>query len=409
LQKQFLKPLLLEYCKNNGNIYIKNLKKEHLMHKNLVLPQLKSLFFALPKAELHVHLAGAYPVYKIREFFREKGISEKDIAKVTSVQDLYDDLTDFVNHYMVVASLVKTEEQIERAAYAICIKAAEDNVRYIELKIASSELDPEKTQDKQKRLEQKEKMFFAVKKGVNNAKKNLLNQGFKQTVKFMYTAERHEPPEISLEDAQLAVKWSKNPDNNFVGFDLAGDEVNFSIERHKDAIDYARENGLLITCHAGETANSEQYSDVLSMKRAIELGAKRIGHGLAACKDQSLIDLIKQEDITIEVSPTSNISTMSIKDWTLHPIKNMIENNIKVALCSDDPAMFNTKITREYMSLYKYGLLTKWVDIKKIVMNGVNASFLPEAEKAVVADEFKKELDLIESNSYFQQVIERLL
>ncbi|MFA6988843.1 MAG: hypothetical protein WC197_02135, partial [Candidatus Gastranaerophilaceae bacterium] len=260
------------------------------MPNNLVLPQLKSLFFALPKAELHVHLAGAYPVYKIREFFREKGISEKDIAKVTSVQDLYDDLTDFVNYYMVVASLVKTEEQIEQAAYAICIKAAEDNVRYIELKLATSELDPEKTQDKQKRLEQKEKMFFAVKNGVKKAKENLFKKGFKQTVKFMYTAERHEPPEMSLEDAQLAVKWSKDPDNNFIGFDLAGDEVNFSIDRHKDAIDYAKENGLLITCHAGETLNSEKYSDVLSIKRAVELGAKRIGHGLAACKDQSLID-----------------------------------------------------------------------------------------------------------------------
>jgi adenosine deaminase len=100
---------------------------------------------------------------------------------------------------------------------------------------------------------------------------------------------------------------------------------------------------------------------------------------------------------------------MSVKEWKLHPIKNMIDNGIKVALCSDDPAMFNTKITREYTALYKYGLLTKWSDIKKIVMNGVNSSFLPDGEKSVIADEFKKELDLIESNSYFQQVIEKLL
>jgi adenosine deaminase len=379
------------------------------MNQNLILPQLKSLFYALPKAELHVHLAGSYPLYKIREFFREKGLSEKDIAKTTAVQDLYDDLTDFINYYMTVAGLVKTEAQIEQAAYAICIKAAEDNVRYLEMKLASSELDPGRTQDKAKRLEQKEKMFFAVKKGVAKAKEDLAKIGFSQIVKFMYTAERHESSEISLEDAHLAVKWSKDPSNDFVGFDLAGDEVNFSIDRHKDAIDYVRENALLITCHAGETASSEGYSNTECMKRAIELGAKRIGHGLAACDDIELIDLIKKNDITIEVSPTSNIATMSVKEWKLHPIKNMLKNGIKVALCSDDPAMFNTKITREYMGLYKHGLLNTWPEIKQIVMNGVDASFLPPPEKQALAVEFAKELEFIESNSYFQQIIKKML
>ncbi len=379
------------------------------MFEKFLVPELKSLFFALPKAEQHVHLAGSYPKHQIRQFFREKGISEKEIAKATSPQDLYDDLTDFVNFYVTIANLVKTEEQIEQAAYAICLKAAEDNVRYIELKLASSELDPEKTEDTQKRIEKKHNTYQAIRKGVKKAKEDLAKTGFNQVVTYMYTAERHEDPKFSLEDAKLAVEWAKDNPDEFVGFDLAGDEINFSVNQHKEALDYVREHGLHITCHAGETPRSEELSNVESMKRCIELGASRIGHGLAACEDKELLDIILQKGITMEVSPSSNISTLSVKEWSDHPIKKMIEKGIKVSLCSDDPAMFNTKITREYERLYIHDLVTSWTDIKKLVMTGVETAFAPEKEKQQLIKEFRQELEDIENDSYFKKVINKYL
>lgn len=379
------------------------------MSEKILLPELKALFYALPKAEQHVHLAGSYPKYKIREFFREKGIPEKEIAKATSPQDLYNDLTDFVSFYMTIAGLVKTEAQIEQAAYAICMKAAEDNVKYMELKLASSELDPEKTQDTEKRLEIKTKMYEAIKRGVSKAKAELAESGFKQVVKFMYTAERHEPAIYSIEDAKLAVKWAAEADSDFIGFDLAGDETNFSIDRHKEALDYVREHGLKITCHAGETPNSEEYSSVESMKRAIELGAKRIGHGLAVCDDVDLLKTVLKEGITIEVSPSSNISTLSVKHWSEHPIKKMLNLGVNVSLCSDDPAMFNTKITTEYERLYTNELVNSWSDIKTIVMTGVETSFATESEKEQLIKDFKDELDFLENDPYFSNVIKKYL
>lgn len=378
------------------------------MSKPLV-PELKSLFFALPKAEQHVHLAGAYPTYKMREMFREKGIPEKEIAKATSPQDLYDDLTDFVNFYMTIAELVKTEEQIQEATYAICLKAAEDNVRYIELKLASSELDPDKTQDEQERLAKKESMYKAVVRGANKAKKELAENGFKQVVKYMYTAERHEDPKFSIEDAKLAVKWRDEAPTEFLGFDLAGDEVHFSVNQHKEAMDYAREHGLNITVHAGETPNSEELSNVDSMKRCIELGATRIGHGLAACIDPELKKIILEKGIGLEVSPGSNISTMSVQQIAEHPIKEMINAGMLVSLCSDDPAMFNTKITKEYENLYRFGIVNDWNIIKKLAMTGVETSFATEPEKQQLISEFQKELEFIEQNPYFKQVIDKYL
>lgn len=374
----------------------------------ILTPDIKSLFRAIPKTELHVHLAGAYPMYKMREFFREKGIPESQIAQATTVQDLYNDLTDFVDFYMGIAELVKSEEQLRDVTEAVCLKAAEDNVKYIELKLSAQELTPGGADTPESRYELREKMFKAVQEGVASAKQKLQEQGFEQVVKYMYTAERHSPAEISLEEARHAVEWAKQ-NNDFVGFDLAGDEINFSIERHKEAVDYARDNGLKITCHAGETSSSEEMSATEAMLRTIELGAVRIGHGLAVCSDDQLMDKIKQDDITIEVSPSSNISTVSVKDWADHPIIKMLENDILITICSDDPAMFNTKISKEYEMLYKKDILTDWDKIKSIVLQGVKASFASDDEKEKLLQDFTEELELIEQSEYFNQTIDRHL
>lgn len=374
----------------------------------ILTPDIKSLFRAIPKTELHVHLAGAYPMYKMREFFREKGIPESQIAQATTVQDLYNDLTDFVDFYMGIAELVKSEEQLRDATEAVCLKAAEDNVKYIELKLSAQELTPGGAPTPEARAELREKMYSAVKQGVSNAKEKLQQRGFNQVVKYIYTAERHSPSEISLEEAQQAVKWAKE-DSDFVGFDLAGDEINFSIERHKEAVDYVRENGLKITCHAGETNRSEEMSATEAMLRTLELGATRIGHGLAVCSDEDLMEKIKEEGVTIEVSPSSNISTVSVSDWAEHPIIKMLEHDILITICSDDPAMFNTKISKEYEMLYKKNILTNWDKIKQIVFQGVKASFASEDEKIQMLEDFSKELEVIEKSEYFKQTIVRHL
>jgi adenosine deaminase len=372
-------------------------------------PDIKALFRAIPKAELHVHLAGAYPMYKMREFFREKGISEYQIARATSVQDLYNDLTDFVNFYLSIAELVQDEGQIEEATEAVCLKAAEDNVKYLELKLAGCELAPSARQTSEQREELREKMYLAIKKGVERARKQLEAKGFKQVVKYIYTAERHNPSEISLEEAKQVIRWAEEHDGDFVGFDLAGDEINFSVNQHKEALDYVREHGLKITCHAGETANSEEMSAPDAILRTIELGATRIGHGLYACESEDLIKKLRDEHIAIEVSPSSNIATLSVAKWEEHPIIKMLANDIPVTLCSDDPAMFNTKISKEYEQLYKHGILTDWNKIKEVVLNGIRYAFCDEKTKAELLKDFEEELSIIERSEYFQRTIDKYL
>lgn len=371
-------------------------------------PDIKALFRAIPKAELHVHLAGAYPMYKMREFFREKGISENQIARATSPQDLYDDLTDFVSFYLNIAAQVTEENSLVEATEAVCLKAAEDNVKYIEIKLAGCELAPVETNSPEERQALREKMFAAIQKGVESARQKLAERGFKQVIRYIYTAERHNPSDVSLEEAKQAAQWAKKHPE-LVGFDLAGDEINFSVNRHKEALDFVRESGMKITCHAGETPRSEEMSATEAIFRTIELGATRIGHGLYACEDLALVEKLRKEHIAIEVSPSSNIATLSVAKWEEHPIIKMLENGIPVTICSDDPAMFNTKISKEYEQLYKHEILTDWAQIKEVVLNGIRYAFCDDTTKAELLADFEEELAVLERSEYFKNAIDKYL
>ena len=276
------------------------------------------------------------------------------------------------------------------------------------MKQAGCELAPTETNSAEERNQLREKMYIAIRKGVKSARQKLEKVGFKQVVKYIYTAERHNSSDISMEEAKQAVQWSKLSDD-FVGFDLAGDETNFSVNRHKEALDYVRENGMNITCHAGETKNSEEMSAIEAMFRTIELGATRIGHGLYACEDKNLIKKIKENHIALEVSPSSNISTLSVQSWEEHPIIKMLANDIPVTICSDDPAMFNTKISKEYEQLYKHGILTSWEKIKEVVLNGIRYSFCDDFTKAELLADFEKELAVLENSEYFKKTIDQYL
>jgi len=211
-----------------------------------------------------------------------------------------------------------------------------------------------------------------------------------------------------LEDAKLAAKWAAEPESLLVGFDLAGDELNHSIEKHSDAIKYAKSHGLHLSIHAGETVRSENLSDVESMHKALDIGAERIGHGLAIFKDPELLKEIKKKEITIESSPTSNaaILLMPLKS---HPIRKMLDENVKVTLCTDDSGIFETDNTQDLKKLYKNGVITDWKDIKALVINGINAAFVPKNEKTTLKKEVEDSFEKIEKTPSFKNTIDKYL
>lgn len=365
--------------------------------KPIPLP-LHKLFLALPKTELHLHLSGSTPIDYIKEIFREEGYSEADIKEKTKIKDNFDNLNDYRATYARVAWAVKTCEHFKEAAYRICIEAAKENVRYLEIR--TSLLHKQNSPDE---------ILQAVTDGINKARNELKTKGFRQSSKIIILAQRTGSPDESMTHAKIAAEWAKKPDSLVVGFDIAGNEEDKSIYIHKDAIKYAKEHGLKVTAHAGETHKSGDLTGAQSVKAAVNLGVDRLGHAVFMLDDPAVLKGVAKKQITVESCPTSNVQTAAVKDYEHHPIKQMLDAGVNVALSTDNRTISKTTITNELEQLYSHNVINSWVDVKKLIMNGVKSVFLPQDEKQEIIKKFENSLKELETKPLFKRMINEYL
>jgi adenosine deaminase len=181
--------------------------------------------------------------------------------------------------------------------------------------------------------------------------------------------------------------WIEDKGDNIVAIDIGGSEHAFPPDLYVDVYRRAKEMGLRLVAHAGEAAGPD------SVLGAIEkLGVERIGHGLTASKDPSVLDLLKKKKISIETCPISNLRTGAIGKMSEHPIKTFIEHGIDVSVNSDDPPMFNTDMNQEYITLHKdLGLTIQ--DLFNISRNSIKTSFLSDIEKERLNRIFMREYE----------------
>ena len=98
-----------------------------------------------------------------------------------------------------------------------------------------------------------------------------------------------------------------------VGVDVAAGETHFAADSpfhnaHLDMCRKAKQLGIPVTIHAGETPDSSQ-----NVRAAIlDYGAKRIGHGYRISNNDDIIELAKSKNINFETCPTSSIVCGSI-------------------------------------------------------------------------------------------------
>jgi len=133
--------------------------------------------------------------------------------------------------------------------------------------------------------------------------------------------------------------------------------------------------------HAGEWAGPESVWGAIR-----QLYAERIGHGVRSREDPELINYLRQEGITLEVCPTSNVLTGVFASLAEHPIRHLYEAGLKVTVSSDDPPLFGTDIDHEYALLESvYGFTP--AEIAEVTLNAVHAAFLPPGEQAQLRQE----------------------
>jgi adenosine deaminase len=188
---------------------------------------------------------------------------------------------------------------------------------------------------------------------------------------------RQDGPEIGPMVADWAIAGREQ---GVVALGLGGPEVGFPPELFADAFDRAHAAGLPCVPHAGETVGPESIWGALR-----QLHACRIGHGVRCLEDPALVAELRQRQIPLEVCPTSNLClkvTPRIED---HPLPRLLAEGLYVTLNSDDPAMFNTSLTQEYLLAARVFGLGK-EEILALVRNAARASLLPEDQKKQLFD-----------------------
>src|ERR1700722_10510456 len=127
-----------------------------------------------------------------------------------------------------------------------------------------------------------------------------------------------------------------------VGADLAGDEAGARAALFAPAFHLAHDDGLAVTIHAGEAAGPQSVWDALS------LAPRRIGHGVRSAEDPRLLAHLAASGVTLEVAITSNVQTGAARDRAHHQLAALVAAGVPVALCTDNPAVSDTRLTREY-------------------------------------------------------------
>jgi len=329
----------------------------------------------LPKAELHCHLDGSVRAATLLELAKDRRIqmprqTPEELADFMRVDDAQN-LEDYLRRFDVTISVMQSEEALERIAYELVEDAADDGVRYIEVRNAPL-LNVVQGLTLVQALE-------APLRGLRRAEKD-----FDITARFIVCALRQFPSESSLEMAKLAVEFKND---GVVAFDLAGGEKGNPAARHVEAFRYAREHDLAVTVHAGEGDGAE------SVRQAVHVcGANRIGHGTRLIEDPELTQYVNDRRIALEVCLTSNVQTRVADSYAAHPFREYFDRGLNVTLNTDNRLMSGTTLTDEYVHAAEHLELT--VDeLAGVALNGFESAFLPWEERLMLIEEVSDKIE----------------
>ena len=154
------------------------------------------------------------------------------------------------------------------------------------------------------------------------------------------------------EAAENVVRYSSAyRERGVVGVGLGGLEAQFPPEPYAPVFELAKSEGLGSVPHAGEVAGPESIRGALDA-----LQADRIRHGIRAVEDPELLAELAERRIVLDVSPMSNVRTGAVGSLAEHPLPKLVEAGVLCSISTDDPAMFDTDLTRDYEAARSLGV-----------------------------------------------------
>ncbi len=317
----------------------------------------------MPKVELHVHLEGSVAPGTFLRLCERHGIrppaeTEEALADLFRFRDF----SHFVPVYLAIQDSIRTAEDFALVVEEFAADRAAQHILYSEVTVTPY---THIWQDKGTRPEE---IIEGLEEGRRRARER-----FGVELRWVVDIPRNLPEPSATWTTDWAIAWM---DRGVVALGLGGNEATAPPEPFAAAFARARAAGLHSAPHAGETAGPASVWGAIHA-----LGAERIGHGVRAVEDPLLLSYLRDRRIPLEVNPTSNICLGIYPSLEQHPFPHLWRMGLYLTVNSDDPPLFDTSLTEEYIRLVEtFGF--SWDDVKRLVMNAARATFLPDDEKA---------------------------
>ena len=334
------------------------------MQTNLSMQQIRML----PKIDLHRHLDCSMRWSTLLEIATTLKLDfpkqpEKQQSHFLVTEPMVN-LEAVLNMFLIAQKVLASEEILERLAFEVCEDAFNDGVRIIELRYA-----PTFIADGHSSLTF-EKIHQAFLKGIQRAR-----QKMPIAVGLICILQRI----LGVEKVEAVTAFAIENKKTFLALDLADNENGFEPKKFAPYFKKAQQAGLRTTIHSGEAPSplaSQWIRDSIEI-----LGAERIGHGIQAIHDPEIIELLKRKDILLEVCPYSNYLTQAFKTHAAHPLRKLLDLGVPVSLNSDDPGMFASLLSDDYLIAQQYhGFGIK--EFNTCNENAYRHSFISETEKS---------------------------
>ena len=330
------------------------------------MPTNASLIEKLPKAEIHIHIEGSLEPEMMIDLARRGGVSLPYVS-VAECRQAYDFscLQDFLDLYYRGMSVLVNEQDFYDLAKAYLARSHADNVKYAEIFF-----------DPQGHLERGvsfETVFEGLWRALQDGEKEY---GIKSSLIMCFL--RHLDEEDALRTLDLALPFK----DRIIGVGLDSSENGHPPEKFKHVFSRARDQGMLLVAHAGEEGPPEYVWQALDI-----LGVDRIDHGNRALEDEALVRRLRDEQMALTVCPLSNTALANVADMAAHPLREMLDLGLNATVNSDDPAYFggylntNFHVIDQALGLSRNEILT-------LARNGIAATFLADADKALALAKF---------------------
>jgi aminodeoxyfutalosine deaminase len=287
---------------------------------------------AFPKIELHVHLEGTVRADTLRAIAKRN-----DYPLPDDLESLYRfrDFRHFIEVWILTTNALQTEDDFRRMVVDYAEEAASHGAVYLEGIFSPAE--------RVRRGVPYEAIFEGACNGAQEARE-------------LHGVEVRLTPDIprgfTLDEARATVEWSaRYRERGVVGVGLGGLEAEYPPEPYEDVFANAKSLGLGSVPHAGEVVGAA------SVRGALErLQADRLRHGIRAEEDPGLVRELAGRGTVLDVCPLSNVRTGAVRSLDEHPLPRLVAAGVRCSISTDDPAMFDTDLTRDYEAAASLGV-----------------------------------------------------